>query len=301
MHPEKAQPFREAERLYKLVGVYDEGYQQAFGRFSQELGAMQQKHRWLTVRRVAAAAAVLVIASASLFYILQPARNMAIAEASGPQYDTINVGKGQIKHVLLADSSTVILNSHSRLLVSSDYNQRNRKLVLLEGEAFFDVKPDAGRPFSVVSRNMETKVLGTSFNIQAYAQYGHTRITLQAGAVSVQTGTAQQPVLLRPDEQLLVRDNDSAYTITNVRAAEHSKWTDGGLDFRNLSLQDISATLSTRYGVAFRFADQRAGAERFTASFDKEVSLEKVLSLLSTHRNIRFTQKGDTVTVSSMR
>lgn len=301
MHPEKAQPFREAERLYKLVGVYDDGYQQAFERFSNELGTMQQKRRWLTVRRVAAAAAVLVVASASLLHILRPARNMAVAEASGPEYDTINVGKGQIKHVLLADSSTVILNSQSRLLVASDYNLHNRKLVLLEGEAFFDVKPDAARPFSVVNRNMETRVLGTSFNIQSYAQYGHTRITLMTGAVSVQTGTAQQPVLLKPDEQLLMRNNDSAYTITKVLAADHRKWTNGGLDFRNLSLQDIAATLSTRYGVAFRFSDQRAGAERFTASFDKEVSLEKVLSLLSIHRNIRFTQKGDTVTVSSKR
>lgn len=132
--------FREAEQLYKMIGVYDEGYQQAFGRFSNEIHTtIQPKRRPLNVRSVVAAATVLALVSVSLYYIMRPAGTTAIAQTSGPLYDTIDAGIGQVRSILLADSTTVVLNSQSRLLVPKDYNKHERKIVLAEGEAFFDV------------------------------------------------------------------------------------------------------------------------------------------------------------------
>jgi ferric-dicitrate binding protein FerR (iron transport regulator) len=297
-HPEAAHAFREAEQLYKLVGVYDEGYQRAFERFSNDLQTTAPaKRRWLNAPRTAAAAAVLIAVSLSSYYILRPAGNQPVAEAGRPLYDTIDAGTGQVRSIRLADSTAVTLNSHSRLLVPSDFNEHDRKVVLVQGEAFFDVTRNANKPFSVTSKGVETRVLGTSFNIQAYPQKTGMRITLLTGSVSVHTGAAPHPIQLRPDEQLTI-GGDSTYAVQKVPGARYSKWISGELDFYEQSLEDIAATLSTRYGAAFVFADDPCRHELFTASFAKGEPLKKVLALLSTRRNIRFTQKGDTVTVN---
>jgi transmembrane sensor len=296
-HPEMAHIFREAEHLYKMVGVYDEGYQQAFERFSNEIHTtIQPKRRWLNVRNAVAAASVLALVSAALYYTLRPAGNTAVAQISGPLYDTIDAGIGQVRSIRLADSTTVVLNSHSRLLVPTDYNKHERKVVLTEGEAFFDVTHHANHPFTVKSKGVETRVLGTSFNVQAYTEKAGMRITLLTGSVSVHTGIAPQPILLRPDEQLTI-SADRTYAVQKVPAARYSKWINGELDFYGQSLQDIAAALSTRYGATFVFADNHCREELFTASFDKGVPLKKVLALLSINRNIYFVQKKDTVLV----
>lgn len=293
-----AHAFREAEQLYKLVGVYDEGYQQALQRFSDSLHpVVPAKRRWLNAPRAAAAAAILIAASLPCYYLLRPAGNQAVARADRPLYDTIDVGIGQVRSIRLADSTTVTLNSHSRLLIPSDYNKHDRKVLLVEGEAFFDVTRNANKPFSVTSKGVETRVLGTSFNIQAYPQKAGMRITLLTGSVSVHSNVAPQPILLRPDDQLTI-GADSTYAVQKVPAARYSKWTSGELDFYEQSLEEIAATLSIRYGAAFVFADDPCRHELFTASFGKGEPLPKVLALLSTRRDIRFTQKGDTVTVS---
>ncbi|MET3880757.1 FecR domain-containing protein [Chitinophaga sp. OAE865] len=297
-HPEMAHIFREAEQLYKMIGVYDEGYQQAFGRFSNEIHTtIQPKRRPLNVRSVVAAATVLALVSVSLYYIMRPAGTTAIAQTSGPLYDTIDAGIGQVRSILLADSTTVVLNSQSRLLVPKDYNKHERKIVLAEGEAFFDVTHHANHPFTVKSKGVETRVLGTSFNIQAYTEKEGMRITLLTGSVSVHTGIAPQPILLKPDEQLTITA-DRTYAVQKVSAARYSKWINGELNFYEESLQDIAAILSSRYDVSFVFTDNRCRKELFTASFDKNVPLKKVLELLSISRNIHFVQKGDTVLIN---
>lgn len=297
-HPEMAHIFREAEHLYKMIGIYDEGYQQAFERFSNEIHTtIQPKRRWLNVRNAVAAACVLVLASASLYYTLRPAGSTFIAQTNRPLYDTIDAGIGQVRSIELADSTTIVLNSHSRLLVPTDYNKHQRTVVLAEGEAFFNVTHHANHPFTVKSKGVETRVLGTSFNVQAYTEQAGMRITLLTGSVSVHTGIAPKPILLKPDEQLTIAANRT-YAVQKVSAARYSKWVNGELDFYGQSLQDITAMLSTRYGAAFVFADSICRKELFTATFDKGMPLKKVLALLSTNRNIYFVQKGDTVLIN---
>jgi len=297
-HPAMAHIFREAEQLYKMIGVYDEGYQQAFARFSNEIHTtMQPRRRWLNVRNAVAAAVVLALVAVSLYYTMRPAGTTTMAQTSGPLYDTIDAGIGQVRSIRLADSTMVVLNSQSRLLIPADYNKHERKVVLAEGEAFFDVTHHANHPFTVKSKGVETRVLGTSFNVQAYTATAGMRITLLTGSVSVHTGIAPQPILLKPDEQLTITA-DRTYAVQRVSAVRYSKWINGELNFYEESLQDITAILSSRYNVAFVFTDNRCRKELFTASFDKEVPLRKVLELLSISRNIHFAQKGDTVLIN---
>lgn len=298
VHPQQASPFHEAERMFRMIGAYDSGFEDAMARFSDELYALpaelpvpRKKTRSLNVRYWAAAAVVLV-AGASLFLLTgQPAGQLT---AQAPAYDTVETGNAKVRRVMLEDGTFVTLNSHSRLLVPNEYNKQKRK-VLLEGEAFFDVKTDAERPFSVESNGVETQVLGTSFNVQAYRQRATVRVTVLSGLVVVKAGK-EPAVKVRPDQQLLI-NNDGSAVLAQVQAKPYRMWTEGELNFNNESLEDIAFTLGMYYDTDIVFEDNDCRKELFTASFEKGTKLNKVLELLSFGRNIRFSQKGNTIMI----
>jgi transmembrane sensor len=297
VHPRQSSAFHEAERMVRVIGVYDNGFEDAVARLSDSLYAtpvQQPKVRRLPVRQVAAAAAVLLAAGAALFMFRKQASPAKTMAANIQRYDTVETGNAKVRRVQLEDGSAVTLNSNSRLLVPADYNQHNRKVVL-EGEAFFDVATDAKKPFSVQSKGVETRVLGTSFNVQAYMHRAGLKVTVVSGKVAVKAGTAE-PVMLQPDQQLQVMA-DGTTAFSAVAAKSYRSWVDGELFFDHETLEDMAITLGAHFDREFIFADQYSRKELFTASFARGASLDKVLRLLSIGRNIRFTQKGNTIIV----
>src|SRR5690606_2603405 len=71
--------------------------------------------------------------------------------------------------LLLPDGSTVLLNNNSSLDFPQQFTGDTRE-VILKGEAYFDIKPDASRPFIIHTGKVKTRVLGTAFNIRAYPE-----------------------------------------------------------------------------------------------------------------------------------
>lgn len=99
-------------------------------------------------------------------------------------YNTLLVPYGRRSKVQLEDGTVVQLNAGSRLVYPSSFD-KNKREVFLEGEAFFEVAPNAGAPFFVYTSNMETEVLGTSFNISAYKDDTRKSIVLVTGSVQL--------------------------------------------------------------------------------------------------------------------
>lgn len=301
MHPQQTDVFREAERIYKVIGAYDEGFEAAFARFKQELYALPEQTvkprpdaRLFNMRKVAAAAAVILVAGSSVLFIMKrslPAHQAAIAVT---QYDTVTTASGKVRRVVLTDGSTVTLNSQSRLLIPTNFNSSIRK-VLLEGEAFFEVMRNPQKPFLIVSNEVETKVLGTSFNIQARPQQSTVKVTVVTGLVAV-TPATKPTVQLKPNEQVVV-GRDRAAVVSQVVAADYKLWTNGELFFKNESLEDIAVTLSAHFNKQIVFEDDNCRTELYTASFERGKSIEKVLELLSFGRNISFSQKENTIII----
>jgi transmembrane sensor len=298
-NPQQEKLFDEAVLLYHFVAGTDIGYQQAAQLFSEALYAQPalpvvRKMTWSLARKVAAA--VLLLAGSGTYYMTRHASVTNNITVAVMRYDTITATSKKVLRVSLPDHSQVVLNSSSMLLVPADYNHTSRK-VILKGEAFFEVAPDAVRPFSVISGTVETRVLGTSFNIQAYSDA--MKITVATGRVAVNSPQHQvHGVTLRANQQLILLPGENHPTMENVQAAQYSKWITGELYFHNQSLGDIAAVLTARYGIAFEFKDPACKKALYTASFEKEVSLKKILELLSYKRNIHFTQVGDTIWIS---
>ncbi|MCJ8208091.1 FecR domain-containing protein [Mucilaginibacter sp. RS28] len=146
----------------------------------------QKKVRYMRVLRFSAAA-VLIIA-AGIAYLQMD----ALRDRFNPVvYQTVSTIKGQRKQIALEDGSTIWLAPQSRVVYPNEFRGKLRE-VKLNGEAFFEVAKDKRHPFIVHSGNVETKVLGTTFNIQAYQDELAVSITLLTGKVRLQTAGGKQ-------------------------------------------------------------------------------------------------------------
>lgn len=144
---------------------------------------------FFTLRRVGSIAAGLLIAvlAISLLYqkdtAIPSVDNWVMYENSGSASDTIR----------LADASMIVLKPNSQVRYRSDFLGEKRE-VILHGEAFFDVARDTTRPFMVYANETITKVLGTSFLIQAFNDQKEVAVDVKSGKVEVYAaeGTTQK-------------------------------------------------------------------------------------------------------------
>jgi ferric-dicitrate binding protein FerR (iron transport regulator) len=148
---------------------------------------------------------------------------------------------GLRKQVILADGSTVTLNSNSKLKVPSNYNQSDRHL-LLEGEALFDVAKDDQRPFTVTAGKVNVEALGTTFKVSAYVFNKGITVLLLSGKVRVNA----KEELLPGQSATAVND---VITKSTFDVALEEDWRLGRLHFKDASLKEMADLLEFWYGI----------------------------------------------------
>ncbi|AYB29589.1 FecR family protein [Chryseolinea soli] len=128
----------------------------------------------------------------------------------------------QVASFYLPDSSRVWLNTHSRLSYTKEFHGNLRR-VTLEGEGYFQVTPDASRPFEVVTGATTTRVLGTSFNVKA--QDTLTTLSVTEGKVKfAATGEPESEVLVTTHEHATFSTRQRTVTKTEVTDMGFSSW-----------------------------------------------------------------------------
>lgn len=185
--------------------------------------------------------------------------------------------KGEKLTLTLDDSTVIQLNAESQLR----YKKSAVREVFLEGEAFFDVARDSLHPFQIHTATITTTVLGTSFNIKAFANEDDIAVSVVSGKVKVeQKDTAQiRSLHLVPGEQALYTHQDTAFTKKKFEYQEAISWKDGRLYFKNASFAEVVTTLERWYGVEIDV--QRKNIENgFSGSYTNR-SLESVLEGMS--------------------
>jgi len=116
-------------------------------------------------------------------------------------FNELLIGKGEEYQLVLSDGTRVWLNSETSLKFPVQFTH-NKREVILEGEAFFEVTKNPNAPFIVKTGQMDVEVLGTSFNVSAYKDEATVQATLVEGKVKVssQYGNASEQIL-KPNEQ----------------------------------------------------------------------------------------------------
>ena len=205
------------------------------------------------------------------------------------------VADGERLKLTLPDGSGVWLNAGSRFKYPNRFAQGKRQVYLLEGEGYFEVSHDAAHPFIVTSRNIDTKVLGTAFNVRAYYNLNNLQVSVTRGKVRVSNTSGSSSAILMPGEQLTIDSRSGNMSKRAIEIQAITAWQRGDFAFYNDRLIDVCATLSKKFKLNFQFTEKEIEEYRITAGFVDKDSVNDILSILASANNLSFKQKGSTV------
>lgn len=207
-------------------------------------------------------------------------------------YNLLAVPRGGQFNVVLPDGSRVWLNAASTMRYPTAFPASNRT-VEIQGQAYFEIKPAPNQPFIVKVNNMEVQVLGTSFDLMAYADEPVTRTTLVEGAVKVKLGNNESH--LRPGQAATVNNITGALSVLPADLREATAWKTGFFNFENAGLGSILKQLSRWYDVEADYQSIPEGT-RFGGYINRNLPLQQVLPMLETDR-VKLKLEGRTIKV----
>lgn len=198
-------------------------------------------------------------------------------------YSKYSTRGGEHREIQLPDGSVVTLNAASSIQIASDFGVKTRN-VRLQGEAFFQVSKDKTRPFIIKTGKIYTRVVGTSFNINAYADENLVSIAVATGKVQVEREDAQGKTVIGRDlthNHFLVYDlKKDTYHQSLADADTLSAWKTNKLIFIRASITQIAHTLERQYAIPVVVTGTPRKQGLYTVTFDN-YPLDRLLPLLA--------------------
>jgi transmembrane sensor len=244
------------------------------------------------------------------FFILPKVMVKPSPEPAPLQYDYTQASRvGERKSFQLPDGSKVMLNAGSTLTMAQDFNTNSRE-VTLEGEAFFDVSHNPGKPFIIHTTVMNVKVLGTVFNVKAYPADKTVETSLLKGSVEITLkNDEKKKIILKPNEKIVLpnlmadklQDEKSSSKKTIAAKADYKiatltyidsavkevSWTENRLAFTDNSFEEIAPELERWYNVSITIEDEAVKQFRFTATFDQK-NIIQIMDALQLTRQFEY-------------
>ena len=208
-------------------------------------------------------------------------------------YNKVNVPRGGEYQLTLSDGSKVQLNSMSSIRFPVQFAQDCR-LVELEGEAYFEVSK-TGQPFIVQTKGMKIEVLGTTFNISAYANEEY-QTTLVSGSVKVQTENGSNRIL-KPSEQACITPGSNQINVRNVDTAFYTSWIHGKINFKDQRLDGIMKTLARWYDMDVVYENEATKELRFGCYVNRYNEITPLVKLLEQTGRVTVTVEGKTIKI----
>lgn len=232
--------------------------------------------------RVASVAAILVfglLIGGTVTYLFSP-------KTTSTEQLVFETPRGEKSMVKLPDGTEVWLNANSRLVYNS-FSSTHRQ-VELKGEAFFKVAHNENAPFVVRTNECDIKVLGTTFNVMAYDEFGRKEITLLDGKVNVLVDGTEQ--VLKPGQAMVLKDHHTE--IAEVNAAQSSAWVDNKFNFKDIPLSELMKRLENWYDVDITLDNTSRREVNFTGTFKNEETIWQVLDAIKVYTPIQY-KKSD--------
>src|SRR5690625_1531128 len=255
-------------------------------RFSPKLIKRQIHNDQRQYRYALLAASLLIVMLGSAWITQKHVTNGPVNELSEIlETRELVAGDGEWASYLLADGSKVILHAGSRLHIPVSFGMDNRQ-VHLEGEAYFEVEPDEQYPFIVSTDHSYTRVLGTRFLVQSWAEEGgEVEVIVAEGRVAVGKNGSSHPDLQR--EVVLTGNQHGKLSgseelvVTDLEDADwYLGWTEGRLIFNDRPLKDVIFRLERWYAVNI-VAEDDIGDCRITAELDYSWPMDEVMKSIA--------------------
>jgi transmembrane sensor len=203
---------------------------------------------------------------------------------------TVNYFAKADRLIWLPDSSSVVLKAGSSLFLDASYGKSARQITL-DGEGFFDVKPNRQKPFIVhSSHGLFTKVLGTSFLMSTKSTI--QKVEVKTGKVQVGNANKVYAILLAGDK-LIKRGNEAVEIKRHPRKLPHEI-----IEFNSLDLRIIAAKLMYVYGRSIVIDKSVPEGLKYTATFSSNQPLEEIIMTISAVHNLHYKISLDEIIVS---
>lgn len=195
----------------------------------------------------------------------------------------------------LEDGTRVWLNAASELRYPVAFKGGERT-VYASGEIYFEVARDEKRPFYVwLNDSVRVRVLGTSFNVNAYPDERFAEVTLVEGRVRTYAG--ERSYELNPNQQLRVDRDGGEASVRVVDVYDYIAWKDGQYVFNEKPLFQVAAVLERWYGVRVVFESVEARKSMFTGVIHKEESVRLLAERLNATSTLQCRVEGKTIYV----
>jgi transmembrane sensor len=209
--------------------------------------------------------------------------------ANATAFNTIETPKGGQYQIRLPDGTQVWLNAASSMKFPVSFSASKQRKVELKGEAYFEVAHNTKQPFVVKTDRQEVEVLGTHFDVKAYADEKNTKTTLLEGSVRLNKGT-----LLKPGQQGL--SNSNGLQVRQVNVDEELDWKNKQFILNDEDLQSVMRRLSRWYDVEVVYEGEPADIQ-FVGVVSSARNISGVLKLMERTGKVDFTIEGRTVKV----
>lgn len=212
------------------------------------------------------------------------------------EYNKIIVPKGGEYNLVLADGTSVIINSDSKLSVPDRFEGKERR-VYLEGEALFHVARDEEHPFIVETNGGDVTVLGTVFNVNAYSDEDYVQTTLVEGSVAFQGKGMTDARTISPGEQITYDVQANSINVERVNTSIFTAWTEKKWIIEGKRLDEIMKQLTRWYDITVFYQNPEAKELIFTGDLEKYDECNVVLDIISMTTNVEFELKEGVIVV----
>ncbi|MBF0647383.1 FecR family protein [Dysgonomonas sp. GY75] len=191
-------------------------------------------------------------------------------------FNQLIIPKGKRSFLTLSDGTRIWINSDTRVVFPAEFKGDKRE-IFVDGEIYIDVQPDKQKPFIVRTNDIDIKVLGTKFNVQAYSSDIQKRIVLKSGSIKLFSETNNKEILMQPNEMFELADGRG--NITKVNADIYTSWIDGIYICENERLDVILTRISRYYGVEIS-VDKESAALKCFGKLDLKDNPDKVMEVI---------------------
>lgn len=207
-------------------------------------------------------------------------------EAIEPVKMEIEVPERSEFYFKLSDGSELWMNAGSKAIFKQPFTDSERN-IYVEGEAYFKISRDTARPFivDVLGKN-KIEVLGTQFNVRAYADEQHYQTTLVEGKIAWEDG--ETTFYLEPNQMLNYAVEGKDATVSDVNTYQYTAWIDGRFVFENAALSEIMNTMGRWYGVGFKFNNDKLKEMRFSVDVKRYEDMQTILDMLEITQKVQF-------------
>ena len=215
-------------------------------------------------------------------------------EEREPVYYTVNIPYGGEYNLVLPDGTRIYLNAGTTLRYPDHFAGGSRE-IFLSGEAYLEVSRDTSRPFIVRTDDMDVRVLGTVFNVNAYPDGNYVRTTLVEG--KVETSCGGERIVMKPGTQVAYDKATRQADYFPVDVRHFISWKDGYYDFRDMTLGELMQIFVRWYDVDVRFANPLLENLRFSGRLRRYEDVSGLFEQLEYTGDVAFDVKGKNIVI----